>query len=81
MIVRQVIVLGLGGLLLWGCVGCSAKKADVEIPTSEIPLPKQGPVAAPAGPQPGNAGQPGGQAGPQPGKAIQAGPSAAKAEY
>jgi hypothetical protein len=61
--VRQVLVLGLSGLLLGGCLGCTDKKA-VETPTSSIPLPKQGPVAAPAGPQPGNAGQPGGQPGP-----------------
>lgn len=69
--VRQVIVLGLSGLLLWGGLGCSSKKAEVEMPANTIPLPKQGPVAAPAGPPPGNAGQPAGQAG----------PSSAKAEY
>jgi hypothetical protein len=68
---HQVIRLGLSGLLLWGFLGCSAKKADVEIPANTIPLPKEGPVAAPAGPQPANAGQPAGQAA----------PSSAKAEY
>lgn len=67
--IQRAIRLGLSGVLLWGGLGCSAKKADVETPANTIPLPKQGPVAAPAGPQPGNAGQPAGQAGPSPAKA------------
>jgi hypothetical protein len=68
--VRQVIVLGLGGLLLGGCLACSSKKADVEMPAGTIPLPKEGPVAAPAGPQPGKAAQPVDQGAPAAGKAA-----------
>jgi hypothetical protein len=67
--VRQVILLGLSGLLLGSSWGCAAKKTEADIPTTTIPLPKQGPVAAPAGPQPGNAGQPAGQPGQVPAKA------------
>ena len=62
--VRHVIVLGLSGLLLWGGLGCSAKKGEAEIPANTIPLPKEGPMAAPAGPKPGKAAQPAAQPAP-----------------
>jgi hypothetical protein len=67
--VRRVIVLGLSGLLLGGCLACSDRKA-VETPTNTIPLPKEGPVAAPVGPKPRSAGQPAVQPGPSQGKAA-----------
>ena len=68
--VRQVLALGLSGLLLAGCLACSSKKADVEMPAGTIPLPKEGPMAAPAGPQPGKAAQPAGPGDPAAGKAA-----------
>ena len=56
-------------LLLCGSLACSDKKGASVVPTGPIPLPKNGPKAAPGGPQPGNAGQPGDQGGSQPANA------------
>jgi hypothetical protein len=62
---RKLIAYGLlGSLLLGAAVGCSDRKGAAEIPTREIPLPKDGLVAGGGGAK----------------KAAQAGPKTSMAE-
>jgi hypothetical protein len=46
---RKLIVCGLLGSFLLATVGCGDRNPGVVMPKGEIPLPKDGPVAAGAG--------------------------------